>query len=156
MNLRDTSPELPCQAHVSDGDAEFARRLVLLVEDDPQVRDMLSEMLRRARFSVCAVGDGAEAIKALRSRRFAVVVTDVVMPERDGLELLRWIRTSPRPIRVVAISGNGPDDGELYSKAAVSMGAETCLPKPVDRMRLIAAIDRAIALDGHAASESRF
>lgn len=133
----------PC-AEVADP-AAYRRGRVLLVEDDDVLRDMLGEMLRRAGFSVRPVGDGVAAVQLLRGETFDAVVSDIVMPRSDGLELLRWLRANGLMTPLVAISGNGPNRGGLYGKAADIMGADLYLPKPVDRDALVAGLDRLIA-----------
>jgi len=127
------------------GVAAFQRGSVLLVDDDEDTRGMLAEMLRRGGFSVRAVPDGLVAIEAIRTASFDAVVTDIVMPRCDGLELLRWLRGGALSMPLVAISGNGPDRGALYGKAADAMGADLYLPKPVPRDALLSGLDRLIA-----------
>jgi CheY-like chemotaxis protein len=126
------------------------RGRVLLVEDDTAVREMLAEMLRRAGYGVRTASDGQSAIGQLRHERFDVVLTDVVMPHCDGLELLRWIAERGDGPAVVAMSGNGPDDGRLYTKAASSFGATLCLAKPIRRDALVSALDAVVAPSGPA------
>jgi CheY-like chemotaxis protein len=111
---------------------------------------MLAEMLRRAGFYVRTADDGQGAIQQLGSARFDIVLTDVVMPHCDGLELLRWISGQDPAPAVIAMSGNGPDDGVLYTKAASSLGAARCLAKPVRRDALLAALDSLLAAAGTA------
>jgi CheY-like chemotaxis protein len=120
------------------------RGRLLLVEDDPAVRDMLAEMLRRAGYGVRTATDGQSAMGVLRCERFDAVLTDVVMPNCDGLELLRWIADRGDGPAVVAMSGNGPDDGRLYTKAASSFGATVCLAKPIRRDALVSALDAVV------------
>lgn len=127
--------------------AAYGRGRILLVEDDDALRDMLGEMLRRAGFSVRSVSDGLAAVELLRADAFDAVVSDIVMPRSDGLELLRWLRSTGLRTPLLAISGNGPDRGELYGKAADIMGADLYLPKPVSREALVAGLDRLIAED---------
>ncbi len=148
-----TSPYLRADRRSYDEVADpaaYRRGRILLVEDDDVLRDMLGEMMRRAGFSVRSAGDGVAAMQLLRTEGFDAVVSDIVMPRSDGLELLSWLRSSGLGTPLVAISGNGPDRGGLYGKAADIMGADLYLPKPVDRDALVAGLDRLIAVGlGH-------
>src|ERR671913_1587219 len=69
-------------------------RCVLLVEDDPALRRYLQVVLQRAGYTVLSAGDGLEAMKFLLAERVDVVVTDALMPNLDGYELCRFVRSS--------------------------------------------------------------
>jgi CheY-like chemotaxis protein len=70
------------------------RRCVLLVEDDPALRRYLEVVLERAEYMVVSAGDGLEAMKFLLTERVDVIVTDALMPNLDGYELCRFVRSS--------------------------------------------------------------
>lgn len=119
---------------------------ILLVDDDADVRAMLAEMLRRAGYCVIAAPDGEAGIGLLTTRPFHLVITDIEMPRCDGLEVLRWLRTDgPRHLPAIAVSGNGPGRGRLYTMASNVAGADVSLAKPVAKRELLAAVGRLIA-----------
>jgi len=110
---------------------------VLVVDDDAASRTILASSLRRRGHDVAVAGGGTEAWDLLRSDHFPVLVTDWLMPEPDGLELCRRIRTAIRPryTYIVLVTA-------LSSKAdllrALDAGADDFLTKPVDEATLVA------------------
>lgn len=80
--------------------------LVLVAEDDPAIRRLLAATLRRRRLDVEVAADGAEALQALQRARWDVFVTDLMMPNVNGWDLVRWLREHPdcRPGSVIVVS----------------------------------------------------
>lgn len=113
-------------------------RRILLVDDNEMVRGVLKEMLSLAGFSVDEVADGVQALRALAATSYDAIITDLVMPDCDGIELLRTIRREYPHLRVLAMSG--APSAPLYLKAARALGAGVALPKPISRDALIAAV----------------
>ncbi len=81
---------------------------VLVAEDDSSIRRLLASTLRRRRLEVEAVEDGAEALRALERGQWDVLVTDLMMPNVNGWELVRWLREHPeqRPSSVIVVSAS--------------------------------------------------
>ncbi|MEW6110555.1 MAG: response regulator [Thermodesulfobacteriota bacterium] len=113
---------------------------ILLVDDDDDVIWGLGRCFTRAGFPVVTCGDGAEAIALLESRSFDIVVTDILMPQLDGLALTAWVRAHRPRIRVVVITAFG---GPSIRNLSVSKGAILYLEKPVDPDFLIDMISSA-------------
>lgn len=113
---------------------------VLLIDDDPAVRRMVGRMLRSAGHDVVEAADGRAGLAALQARSPDIVVTDVMMPDTEGIETIRRIReTSELP--VVAMSGalkSGDQDVLLDAKL---LGADFAIAKPFRREELLAAIN---------------
>ena len=100
---------------------------ILVVEDDPGLRFTMTDNLEEAGFSVTAADDGAEAIRILESEMFDVVVTDIRLPGKDGLEVLREAKKkSPSP-SVIIVTSYGSIESAV---AAMKLGAEDYLTKP--------------------------
>jgi CheY-like chemotaxis protein len=112
---------------------------VLVVDDDPQVREMLEVCLTRAGYAVVIAGDGAEAQTRLAEGPIDLVLTDVFMPECDGIELVRTAaRHTPAPPIIAMSGGYGGLD---MLKATSALGATTTIAKPfrpADLLRLVA------------------
>ena len=114
---------------------------ILVAEDSRDLLSVITATLESQGHQVVGVTDGKEAEKALGRRRFDVVVSDVIMPEADGLDLLRAVKSLQPEARVVMISGGG-----YYSTAkanlavAVKLGAHCILEKPFAPIDLLNAV----------------
>jgi CheY-like chemotaxis protein len=108
----------------------MVQRSILVVDDEPSVREIMEITLKRAGHRVSGVADGAKASRRLRESPFDVVITDLLMPERDGLELIRELRTAYPHVRIIACSGGGRVNGQQYLQLAKGMGAHGLLAKP--------------------------
>jgi DNA-binding response OmpR family regulator len=118
-------------------DAGEPRRRVLVIDDDQAVRDCVCQTLAHAGFDALPAADGEAGLELVESHRVHLVITDLVMPQREGLETVRLLRDRYPEVRVIAMSG--AFEGE-YLKAAARMGAEATFLKPVDTARLLAAV----------------
>lgn len=118
---------------------------VLLLEDNEAYRTLMTEVLTLAGFEVCAVPDGRRVSEILQQRRIDLVVTDLVMPERDGIETLTDLHYSHPRLPVIAISGDVPLNRDLYLTVAQKLGAARVLAKPFKMDQLVAAAREAVA-----------
>lgn len=103
------------------------RSRVLIVDDEEQIRTLLVEWLDARGYEVEAAVNGKEAIRLLHKNPFDVVISDIVMPDKDGLELLTYMRRNFPDTPVVMISA---PDNELYLRTARGLGAARVLFKP--------------------------
>ena len=118
---------------------------LLLVEDKDSFRRLLSQALEGSAWTVCAVADPQEALKALEGRPFHVLVTDLRLPGMSGLELIRRARRFRPGLRVVLMSAYGEPKDIVE---AMRLGADDFLPKPFDLDVFLAMLDRLRALVG--------
>lgn len=133
-------------------DLPAASPKVLLVEDDASLLEMLSKTLERAGFAVVPAVHGADALDKLRSLSVDVVVTDILMPQIDGFDLIRRLHGKWPQLPIVAMSGI--DDTPNFRNLALKFGAKAALSKPVNRAHLVEVmreIMRADPLSGQAA-----
>ena len=114
---------------------------VLLVEDDEDVRDMLSQMLTRASHEVKTAVDGEEALELLKQFHPHILVTDIIMPKKSGTELIMEVRRHHPDMEIIAISGGGRADPIGYLDLSEDLGAAVSFAKPVDSAALLMAID---------------
>jgi CheY-like chemotaxis protein len=121
---------------------------ILLIEDNDAIRTLLRENLELAGHTVIEARDGNEGLDLFRRAGADLVVTDIVMPEREGLEVLRALRTSHPSLKVIAISGGGQGSGAAYLDAARLLGAAKVLLKPFPTAVLLAAIDELLPANG--------
>jgi CheY-like chemotaxis protein len=115
---------------------------ILLIDDMAGVRRAVVAMLSRAGHKVTATGNGAEGVEMLRSRRFDVVVTDMLMPGTDGADVLSHIGAMPNRPRVIAISGGGAGLSAEGALRLARLKADAFLEKPFDSADLLAAVDK--------------
>lgn len=103
---------------------------LLLVDDDNDLRNLLERVLLRNAYRVHAAADGRQAIKLLGRERFDLVITDIIMPDVEGIELILKIRKDHPNLPVIAMSAGGRLHAEGYLKMARSLGANQILEKP--------------------------
>lgn len=118
---------------------------ILLVDDNHVLRELLADSLAEDGHAVTQAADGRAAIGLLQQRRFDAVVSDMLMPEADGAEVMAALRRrQPRP-RLVVISGGGSIEPARYLQMARMLGADEVLQKPFPPSRLNALLARLLA-----------
>ncbi|OJY45642.1 MAG: hypothetical protein BGP08_18120 [Rhizobiales bacterium 64-17] len=116
-------------------------RKVLVIDDISGVRESLSIALTAAGFAVTALSNGREGLTVLEQDNFDAVVTDIWMPEMDGLNLIKEIRERQPELRIFAVTGGGPRLSiETAGSLASVWGAERVFIKPFDEAKLIDAL----------------
>jgi len=115
---------------------------ILVVDDHPIMREVVCQILEDAGHSVQSAGEGREAIRALMTSRFDLLVTDIVMPEMDGIELIGEVRRRHPEMRIIAMSG-GSERFPLKDGLAIAqrIGAGATLNKPFSPEQLLNAVD---------------
>jgi len=123
---------------------------ILVVDDEPDLCELISRMLARAGHKVTSAGDGDEATRLIAKQKFDIVLTDVIMPEKDGIEVIGELRRKQPNVRIVAMSGGGHVALDQYLKIAKGMGAHGILQKPFSNDELLATIESVMVKDGPA------
>lgn len=107
---------------------------ILIVEDDEQFRQMLANLLAADQHRVSTAADGVQAMDALKRVRPDLVITDILMPNKDGIEFVMDVNRQLDPPPVIAISGGRRSiSAEFNLKSANLMGVNAILPKPFGR-----------------------
>jgi CheY-like chemotaxis protein len=116
---------------------------ILLIDDMKGVRHAVGALLKRSGHTVTEADDGGAGIELLRSgARFDLVITDMLMPKQDGMEVLLFLeRQSNRP-KVLAISGGGSQVSADEAFLLARSKADAVLTKPFDNVDLVAAVDQ--------------
>jgi CheY-like chemotaxis protein len=131
-------------ASLLDGVAGAGGATILVVDDDPSARDMLSRMLVREGYGVVTAADGEEGLRLARSVRPALITLDVMMRGLDGWGVLSQLKADPEladiPVMIVTVV----DDRNL----GFALGATEYLTKPIDRDRLLGVLERTLAHAG--------
>ena len=124
---------------------------VLIAEDETHLGSILEQYMTARGFAVTIVRNGRDALEKLRAETFDVALLDIVMPEVDGLEVLRQVREEPLPPEIIVITGNGTIETAI---AALKLGAYDFLSKPYRMAEIDALVRRAwekrmLARDNH-------
>jgi CheY-like chemotaxis protein len=117
---------------------------ILLVDDDEQFRAMLSEALTNEGHHVVEASDGQQAIKLYADRPTDLVITDLVMPQKEGLEMIVEIKRLHTGVKIIAISGGGRGNSGNYLKMAKAFGAQVVLAKPFLHSEILEAISQVL------------
>lgn len=114
---------------------------ILVIDDDASVREVVSEMLKLEGYEVTIAANGREAIRLLDAGRFDLVITDLIMPEKEGIETIAEIRRTHASLPILAISGGGRIGPSDYLETARYLGADATLAKPFARQELLTTVD---------------
>jgi len=115
---------------------------ILVIEDMAGVQHTLNTMLRRAGHTVTIAGDGAAGLAQLQQRRFDLVITDMLMPDVDGMEVLARLSEMPGHPPVIAMSGGGAGVSAEAALKVAKLKADAFLQKPFEKAELLAAVDQ--------------
>lgn len=113
---------------------------ILIIDDDEQILKMLKQAIERKGYQVTTAINGKQGIRLYKEIHADVVITDIVMPEMEGLEAIRKLRKEHEDVKIIALSGGGFVSPDEYLKLAEQFGAKYAFAKPVDLNELIAAI----------------
>ena len=110
------------------------------MDDDPQVRRLIERILTQAGHHVRSAGDGREGLRLFEAVRPDLVITDIVMPQQEGVGTIHALRRAGHVVPIIAISGNGIDAGAEYLRIAGRIGADRTLAKPFHVAELLDAV----------------
>ncbi len=120
---------------------------VLVVDDQPDFRRATIRLLERAGHTVTEAADGAEGLRQIAAHPTDLVVTDLFMPDMDGLEFMRELARRRPGTRVIAVSGGGAMDAASILEVASALGAVRTLAKPVDPTAFLALVQEVLGAD---------
>jgi DNA-binding response OmpR family regulator len=120
---------------------------ILLIEDELELREMLELSLIRKRYKVFEAGNGREAINKFKPSLTDLVITDIIMPEEDGLKVIMKLRELKPSIKIIAISGGGKAGPGSYLNMAKTLGADAIYSKPFSVSELLARIDQLLTFE---------
>ena len=113
---------------------------ILVAEDDALMRQMLRATLEQAGYVVEVAVNGREAVAHQQRAAFHILLTDLVMPEQEGLETIMEFRRNHPAVKIIAMSGGGRGNAEDYLSVAAKLGARQVLAKPFSTEVLLRAI----------------
>lgn len=113
---------------------------VLIIDDEEFVRITVSQMLERDGHTVLEAADGEMGLEVLRETRVDLVITDILMPNKEGIETILDLREIYPDIKIIAISGGGRIKATTYLDMAKRLGADAVLKKPFEMKELLDAV----------------
>jgi DNA-binding response OmpR family regulator len=117
---------------------------ILMVEDDPSIASMVKEIFRLEGFEVTVVAHGREALEALRTHRYATAILDVMLPDIDGISIMRAIREDPATASTLVVMLSAKTDDETTWQGWKA-GCDYYMTKPFDPDELVATIRRLLS-----------
>jgi CheY-like chemotaxis protein len=112
--------------------------LILVIDDTSTMRDLVRRMLQGTEHSVIEADDGATGLRLFQQQHPELVITDLIMPNKEGIETIKEIRRSSPGTKIIAMSGSTSlGNNNLYLNAAAKLGADATLIKPFSREQLL-------------------
>lgn len=115
--------------------------LILVIDDEESLRSLLRRALARVGHAVVEAKDGKEGLRMARETRFELVITDIIMPEMEGIDFILHLHRISPATPIIAISGGGRIRPEGYLKTALLAGARRALTKPFTIADLMTAVE---------------
>lgn len=113
---------------------------ILIIDDDVQILNMLRQTLECEGYDVLEASNGKQGIKLYRENPADLIITDIIMPEKDGIETILELKRDYPDVKIIAISGGGRINPEDYLDIAKKLGAHRIFAKPVERKELLNAV----------------
>ena len=110
---------------------------ILIIDDEPQIRSMLKLMLERDGYEVVEASDGVAGIKVYRQNPADLIITDLIMPNKDGIGMIIDLKKEFPQVKIIAMSGGGLNKPDGYLKGAKKLGAAYTLTKPIKREEML-------------------
>lgn len=113
---------------------------ILLVDDESSIRMMVRAVLDEGKYTFDEASNGTEALAKMETEEFDLIITDVIMPDCDGIELVMTVRRKLPDIKVIVMSGGGRVRADHYLNLAEKLGATRVFEKPFNTAELRAAV----------------
>ena len=118
---------------------------ILVIDDEPMTRSMLKQILERESYEVHDAANGNEALEQCRKHSFDLVLTDILMPDKEGLETITELRRDYASIKIIAMSGGGRIGNMDLLRVAQMIGAKRTLMKPFTRQEIVTTVKEVLA-----------
>jgi DNA-binding response OmpR family regulator len=122
------------------GQANTAIPKILIIDDDELIRLTCRNILKKIECDVIEAENGVQGLAQFKKERPSIVITDLLMPDKEGLETISEIKGSDKSVRIIAISGGGSTNNMSFLNIAKLMGADIILKKPFKPDELLGAI----------------
>ena len=118
---------------------------ILIIDDDNQFRKMLCQTLEKAGYTVSEAANGTKGVDFFKKESADLVITDILMPDKEGIETIMEIRRMVPDIKIIAVSGGGRIGSDSYLELARKLGAIETFSKPIDRKKLVEVLGNILA-----------
>ena len=125
---------------------ESMKKRILVIDDELQIRLMLRQAIEKAGFEVDDAPDGREGIDCFKKRRADLIITDIIMPEKEGIETIMAFKRIDPGVKIIAISGGGRIQSEDYLNIATKVGASCSFAKPFSIIELLSKINELLKI----------
>jgi DNA-binding response OmpR family regulator len=119
---------------------------ILVIDDDEIVNGMIVQMLTEAGFEAEGAHDGAQGLKLFDQKTYDLIITDIVMPGKEGIETIGAIRKKSRTLPIIAISGGGILNSDRYLAMALEFGANQTIQKPFGREAFLKVVRNCLSI----------
>ena len=113
---------------------------ILIIDDDHHILLMIKKMLERVGYEVDLASNGDEGLELFKKLPVDLVITDIIMPEKEGLETIREMKRLRSDLKIIAMSGGGKVSSDNYLNTAKIFGASRILSKPFSQMQMVSAV----------------
>ena len=110
---------------------------ILVVDDDLLYRELIGKALNKEGHKATLVENGVEAIRKIKEENFDLMITDILMPEKEGIEIIQEVRETHPDLKIIAISSGGRVGYSSFLRIAEAFGADQSLEKPFNPAQLI-------------------
>ena len=117
---------------------------IIIIDDDHQIRLMLKKLLEIEGYTVTVAKNGKDGIKEYRKNPADLIITDIIMPEKEGLETINELKKEFSDIKIIAISGGGKNNPDTYLYLAKKLGAIHTFYKPIKKKDLLKVVKNLI------------
>ncbi len=113
---------------------------ILVVDDEEPIRGLLRQAFEMNGYDVVEASNGSEAVRIFREDEIDLVITDIIMPNKEGLESIMDLKEIDPDVKIIAMSGGGRLEPHSYLQMASKFGAKKVFPKPLSITLLLAAV----------------
>jgi DNA-binding NtrC family response regulator len=117
---------------------------ILIVDDEEQMRLALRRMLEKEGYSVREAENGEKAIRAHREKQADLIITDIIMPDKEGLGTIVELKSEFPDVKIFAMSGGGKNSPDQYLRMAKGLGVDRVFIKPFNREDILSAVEDAL------------
>jgi DNA-binding NtrC family response regulator len=114
---------------------------ILIIDDEPHILLMLKKMLERVGYEIDLAANGNEGLELFKKLPSDLVITDIIMPEKEGLETIRAMKRMSPELKIIAMSGGGKVSADNYLEIAKIFGASKVIEKPFTQQDMVSAVE---------------